>query len=208
MTATSPALDTLDTLDDAARSLLFSEARTANTFSDTPVTDTELRGIWDLARWSPSLANSQPLRVLYVRTQEGREHLVTHMSEGNQAKTLTAPAVAVLAYDADFHEHFPTVFPARGEMYRENFAGMPGDVREGLAKYSAAIQTGVFLLAVRAHGLAAGPMGGFDGPAIDADFFAGTSWRTHLVVNIGHPGVDPWFDRLPRIHEDDALSWA
>ena len=208
MTATSPALDTLDTLDDAARSLLFSEARTANTFSDTPVTDTELRGIWDLARWSPSLANSQPLRVLYVRTQEGRERLVTHMSEGNQAKTLTAPAVAVLAYDADFHEHFPTVFPARGEMYRENFAGMPGDVREGLAKYSAAIQTGVFLLAVRAHGLAAGPMGGFDGPAIDADFFAGTSWRTHLVVNIGHPGVDPWFDRLPRIHEDDALSWA
>ncbi|HET6151824.1 MAG TPA: malonic semialdehyde reductase [Marmoricola sp.] len=199
---------TLDTLDDSARSLLFTEARTANTFSDAPVTDDDLRGIWDLARWSPSMANSQPLRVLFVRTPEGRERLVPHMAEGNQAKTSTAPAVAVLAYDAEFHEHFPTVFPERGQMYRDNFAGMPGEALEGIAKYNAGIQTGVFLLAVRAHGLAAGPMGGFDGPGIDAEFFAGTTWRTHLVVNIGHPGVDPWFDRLPRIHEDDALSWA
>ncbi|HEX4191326.1 MAG TPA: malonic semialdehyde reductase [Marmoricola sp.] len=199
---------TLDTLDDSARSLLFTEARTANTFSDAPVTDDELRGIWDLAQWSPSMANSQPLRVLFVRTDEGRERLVPLMSEGNQAKTGTAPAVAVLAYDTDFHEHFPTTFPERGAMYRDNFAGMPAEVRDGIAKHSAAIQTGVFLLAVRAHGLAAGPMGGFDGPGIDAEFFAGTTWRTHLVVNIGHPGVDPWFDRLPRINQDDALAWA
>src|SRR3978361_2268784 len=134
MTATSPPLAALDTLDDAARSLLFTEARTANTFSDIPVSDDELRGIWDLARWSPSLANSQPLRVLFVRTQEGRERLVTHMSEGNQAKTLTAPAVAVLAYDAEVHQHFPTVFPQRGEMYRDNFSGMPGEALEGIAK--------------------------------------------------------------------------
>jgi len=66
----------------------------------------------------------------------------------------------------------------------------------------------VFLLAVRAHGLAAGPMGGFDGPGIDAELFAGTTLKTHLVVNIGHPGVAPWFDRLPRIDEDVALAWA
>jgi 3-hydroxypropanoate dehydrogenase len=207
MTMTTTVTE-LDVLDDAARSLLFTEARTANSFSDIPVTDEELRGIWNLARWSPSMANSQPLRVLFVRTQEGRERLVAHMSEGNQAKTLTAPAVAVLAYDAEFHEHFPTVFPERGQMYRDNFAGMPAEALEGLAKYSAAIQTGVFLLAVRAHGLAAGPMAGFDGPAVDAEFFAGTTWKTHLVVNIGHPGTDPWFDRLPRIDEDEALSWA
>ena len=208
MTVAPTIPTTLGVLDESARGLLFTEARTANTFSDTPVTDDELRSIWDLARWSPSMANSQPLRVLFVRTPEARERLVPHMAEGNQAKTLSAPAVAVLAYDADFHEHFPTVFPARGEMYRTNFAGMPGEVREGLAKYNAGIQTGVFLLAARAHGLAAGPMGGFDGPGIDAEFFAGTTWRTHLVVNLGHPGVDPWFDRLPRIPEDDALSWA
>jgi 3-hydroxypropanoate dehydrogenase len=198
----------LETLDDAGRALLFTEARSANSFADVPVTDEELTSIWNLARWSPSMANSQPLRVLFVRTPEARQRLGAHMAEGNRAKTVSAPAVAVLAYDAEFHEHFPVVFPARGEMYRANFSGMPGEALEGMAKYSAAIQTGVFLLAVRAHGLAAGPMGGIDGPGIDAEFFAGTTWKTHLVVNIGHPGVDPWFDRLPRLDEDTALAWA
>lgn len=203
---TSPVA--LEALHDDARALLFTEARTANSFSNEPVTDDELAGIWDLARWSPSMANSQPLRVLFVRTDEGRDRLVPLMAEGNQEKTRTAPAVAVLAYDASFHDHFPTVFPARGEMMRDNFAGMPAEAIEGMAKYSAAIQTGVFLLAVRAHGLAAGPMAGFDGPGIDAEFFAGTTWKTHLVVNIGHPGESPWFDRLPRLDRDTAVAWA
>jgi 3-hydroxypropanoate dehydrogenase len=207
MTATAELIS-LDTLDDAGRALLFTEARSANSFADVPVTDEELTDIWNLARWSPSMANSQPLRVLYVRTQEARERLGAHMSEGNRAKTISAPAVAVLAYDAAFHEHFPTVFPERGQMYRDNFSGMPGETVEAIAKYNAALQSGVFLLAVRARGLAAGPMGGFDGPGIDAEFFAGTTWKTHLVVNIGHPGESPWFDRLPRLDENTALAWA
>jgi 3-hydroxypropanoate dehydrogenase len=207
MTATADTIS-LDTLDGTGRALLFTEARTANSFSDVPVTDEELAGIWDLARWSPSMANSQPLRVLFVRTPEGRARLGRHMAEGNRDKTVSAPAVAVLAYDAEFHQHFPTVFPARGDLYVERFSGMPGEALEGIAKYSAAIQTGVFLLAVRAHGLAAGPMAGFDGPGIDAEFFPGSTWKTHLVVNIGHPGVAPWFDRLPRLGRDTAVAWA
>ena len=112
-----------------------------------------------------------------------------------------------MAYDLDFHEHMPTVFPARGEQMRENLGGQP-QLREGMARQSASLQTGVFLLAVRAAGLAAGPMGGFDAAGIDAEFFAGTSWRSHLVVNIGHPGVDPWFPRLPRLEHEQALAWA
>lgn len=207
MTTTAEPV-TLDALDDTGRTLLFTGARTANSFADTPVTDQELAGIWELAHWSPSMANSQPLRVLFVRTAEGRERLGAHMAEGNRDKTVSAPAIAVLAYDAEFHEHFPTVFPDRGEMYRERFSGLPGDALEGIAKYSAAIQAGVFLLAVRAHGLAAGPMAGFDGPGIDAEFFAGTTWKTHLVVNIGHPGAAPWFDRLPRLDTSTAVAWA
>jgi len=198
----------LRTLDDDGRAVLFTDARTANSFADVPVSDEELAGIWDLARWSPSMANSQPLRVLYVRTPEGRERLVSHMAEGNQAKTRSAPAVAVLAYDTDFHDHFTTTFPDRAEMFIGNFSGMPVEARSDVAKYSAAIQTGVFLLAVRAFGLAAGPMAGFDGPAIDEDFFAGTTWKTHLVVNIGHPGESPWFDRLPRLDTETAVTWA
>ncbi|MEV6118769.1 malonic semialdehyde reductase [Streptomyces sp. NPDC052109] len=197
----------LDVLDDGGRKLLFTEARTANSFADVAVTDDELAVIWEHARWSPSAANSQPLRVLFVRTGEGKERLVRHLDEGNRAKTLQAPAVAVLAYDVDFHEQMPTVFPARGEMLRAAFADQ-GEKREVLASYNSALQTGVFLLAVRAAGLAAGPMAGFDRAGVDEEFFAGGSWRSHLVVNIGHPGAEPWFPRLPRVPVGDAVAWA
>lgn len=206
MTVTAEALR-LPVLDEEGRALLFTEARTANSFADVPVSDEELRGIWELAHWSPSMANSQPLRVVFVRTPEGKERLAAHASGNNADKITMAPAVAILAYDGDFHEHMPTVFPARGEAMREQFSGS-AEVRDTVAGYSAALQTGVFLLAVRAHGLAAGPMGGFDHDGVDADFLAGTTWKSHLLVNIGHPGVDPWFPRLPRLDLDTAVAWA
>jgi 3-hydroxypropanoate dehydrogenase len=145
--------------------------------------------------------------VLFVRTDEGKERLVRHLDEGNRAKTLSAPAVAILAYDVDFHEQMPTVFPARGDMLRAAFADQT-EKRASLAAYNSALQTGVFLLAVRAAGLAAGPMAGFDPAGVDEEFFAGISWRSHLVVNIGHPGADPWFPRLPRVPVEDAVSYA
>lgn len=207
MSMTDREPQALDVLDDAGRKVLFTEARTANTFAEVAVADDELAMIWELARWSPSAANGQPLRALFVRTREGKERLVRHLDEGNRAKTLSAPAVAVLAYDVDFHEHMPTVFPARGDMLRAAFAGQM-ETRETIAAYNSALQTGVFLLAVRAAGFAAGPMAGFDKAGVDGEFFAATSWRSHLVVSIGHPGADPWFPRLPRVPVEDALAWA
>jgi 3-hydroxypropanoate dehydrogenase len=199
----------LETVEGTARELLFTEARTSNSFSDQPVTDAELSGIWELTRFAPTMANSQPLRVLFVRTDEGKARLLPHVAEGsNRDKAAAAPVVAVLAYDADFHEQFKVTFPDRAEMFMQNFGAMPAEAREPISKYSAALASGVFFLAVRAHGLAAGPMGGFDAAGIDAEFFAGTPWRSHLVVNIGHPGVDPWFPRLPRVAVEDAVAWA
>ncbi len=196
----------LATLDEAGRALIFTDARTANTFSSAPVSDAELEEIWELAKWAPTAANTQPLRVLYVRTEEGRARLLGHMAEGNRAKTASAPVVAVLAVDTDFHEHLPTVFPMRPQM-REHFAADHAG-RETMARFNGSLQAGYFLLAVRALGLAAGPMGGFDAEGMDADFFPDGRFRSLLVVNIGHPGEDPWFDRLPRLGHDDVLDWA
>ena len=200
---------TPETLDDTSRALLFTEARTANSFTDEPVSDDELHGIWELTRFAPTMANSQPLRVLFVRTPEGKARLLPHVAEGsNRDKAAAAPVVAVLAYDADFHQQFPVTFPDRAEVFLESFGAMPSEAREPISKYSAALATGQFFLAVRAHGLAAGPMGGFDPAGIDEEFFAGTPWRSHLVVNLGHPGEDAWFPRLPRVDVHDALRWA
>ena len=193
-------------LDDASRALLFTEARTANTFAPTPVSDAELSDIWELAKWGPSAANTQPLRVLFVRTPEGKARLVPLMNEGNQAKTLAAPVTAILALDSDFHEHIPTVLPFRPEM--RDVLAANDEMRDKMGRFNAVLQAGYFIVSVRAHGLAAGPMAGFDAAGIDAEFFPEGRLKSLLVVNIGYPGEDAWFERLPRLQHPDVISWA
>jgi 3-hydroxypropanoate dehydrogenase len=196
----------LGTLDGEARAVLFTQARTANTFAPTPVSDDELSSIWDLAKWGPTSANTQPLRVLYVRPGEARDRLVKHMSDGNKAKTESAPAVAVLAIDTRYHEHIPAIFPHRPEM--KDALEANEDRRLAGGNLNAALQAGYFILSVRAHGLAAGPMTGFDADGLDAEFFPDGRWHAIMVVNIGHPGEDPWFGRLPRLDHEDVIRWA
>jgi 3-hydroxypropanoate dehydrogenase len=192
-------------LDAAGRALLFTEARSANKFTDTPVTDEQLREIYELFRYAPTQANTNPLRILFVQSPEGRARLVPHMSDGNKEKTATAPAVAVLAADLDFHEFIPQLFPARAHA-RERFAGDP-ELREVHARFNGALQIGYFTLAVRAVGLAAGPMAGFSNEGVDAEFFADSTWRSLLVLNIGEPAEGAWFpERLPRLDFEQAVK--
>ncbi|MET3804507.1 3-hydroxypropanoate dehydrogenase [Nakamurella sp. UYEF19] len=195
----------LGALDDAGVSALFTDARTANSFDRTPVTDAQLEKIWDLTKWAPTAANFQPLRVLFVRG-EARARLAVHMADGNKEKTAAAPAVAVLALDSRFHEHIPTVMPFKPELkdvFEANEAA-----RLGTAEFNSALQAGYFVLAIRALGLAAGPMKGFDPAGIDAEFFPDGRWRSILVVNIGHPADDAYHPRQPRLDHDDVIAWA
>jgi 3-hydroxypropanoate dehydrogenase len=195
----------LGRLDDHGRSLLFTHARTANTFSSQPVTDGELDAIWELTKWAPTSANMQPLRVAFVRTEAGKQRLLPHVFEGNLAKTTAAPVSAVLALDSRFHEHIPTVFPLKPEL--KDVLEANDEMRVGSGDFNTALQAGYFILGVRALGLAAGPLAGFDKAGVDAEFFPDGRWRSVLVVNIGHPGADPWYDRLPRLDHAEALQW-
>jgi 3-hydroxypropanoate dehydrogenase len=188
-----------------AQDLLFREARTANTFTDEPVTDEQIAAIYDLIKHAPTAMNMQPLRIVLVRQGEARERLLKHMADGNRDKTANAPLVAILAADTDFHEHLPRTFPPFPGA-KDAFADETA--REEAARFNATLQAGYFFLGVRAAGLAAGPMGGFDAAAVDADFFAGTALRSLVVVNIGRPGDNAWFDRLPRLEQDEVLLEA
>jgi 3-hydroxypropanoate dehydrogenase len=194
-------------LDDAALATLFTDAHTINSFAPTPVPDEQLARIWELARWAPTALNLQPLRVLYVQSPEARERLGRHLDERNRDKTLTAPAVAVLAVDHDFHEAAPRVVPVKPGL-REHLAG--NDEQRGhLGRFNATLQAGYFILAVRALGLGAGPMAGFDAAGLDAEFFPAGDRSSILVVNIGYPaGEGSWHPRLPRLDHDEVLDWA
>ncbi len=192
-------------LDPAAQDLLFREARTANTFTDQPVTDEQIAAIYDLVKYGPTAMNAQPLRVVLVRHGETREKLLKHMGGSNRDKTANAPLVAILAADTDFHEHLDRTFP-HFPGAKDTFTDAAG--REQMARFNATLQVGYFLLGVRAAGLAAGPMAGFDAAAVDEDFFAGTALKSLLVVNLGHPGENAWFDRLPRLEHDEVVLEA
>ncbi|MBK1788064.1 malonic semialdehyde reductase [Prauserella cavernicola] len=185
--------------------LLFREARTANSFSPEPVTDEQLEAIYDLVKWAPTSMNIQPLRALVVRTDEGKQRLLPHLAEGNRAKTEGAPATVVLAADTEFHENLPKIFPPRPDA-KDLFSD--DAQRERTAKFNALLQVGYFILGVRAAGLAAGPMTGFDAAGVDAEFFAGKPWKSLVVVNVGKPGENPWFDRLPRLDYDEVVTAA
>lgn len=189
-------------IDQAAADLLFREARTANTFTDEPVTDEQVAAIYELAKFGPTAMNAQPLRVTLLRSPEARARLLPLMSPGNRAKTAGAPLVAILSYDLDFHDKLPQVFP-HAPAARNGFAGDSAK-RAAFAQTNAALQAGYFIMAVRAVGLAAGPMGGYDAAGINAQFLAGTQ-RVLMVLNLGKPGPDAWQQRLPRLAYDEAV---
>jgi 3-hydroxypropanoate dehydrogenase len=203
MTSTASLADALH-ISQEVQDLLFREARTANSFSDEPVSDEQLQAIYDLIKWAPTSMNTQPLRALVVRTPEGKERLLPHLSEGNRAKTASAPVTVVLAADTDFHENLPKTFPHKPDG-KELFAG-DESFRAGFARLNSLLQVGYFIVGVRAAGLAAGPMTGFANDGVDSEFFAGSTWKSLVVVNVGKPGDSPWFDRLPRLDYDEVVA--
>ncbi|MFB4295983.1 malonic semialdehyde reductase [Actinomadura sp. NTSP31] len=199
---TTIAPEGLLAIDEATQDLLFREARTANAFSAEPVTDEQLRAIYDLVKWAPTAMNAQPLRLVAVRGAEARERLVPLMAEGNRAKTASAPLTLIVAADEDFHEHLPVTFPHK-EGAREALHDSPG--RPAMARFNASIQLGYLILGIRAAGLAAGPMAGFDAAAVEKEFLGG-SQRAIAVVNAGKPGPDAWFPRNPRLDFEQAVK--
>ncbi|MET4059503.1 3-hydroxypropanoate dehydrogenase [Arthrobacter sp. UYP6] len=188
----------------APPSTLFTEARTANTFTDEEVTDEQMRAIYELTKFGPTSMNIQPMRITWVKSVEAREKLVGYMAEGNQAKTAAAPMVAVLSFDTEWHEQFPVFFPHAAE--RKAMFDGNDELRSVMGNNNGHMQAAYFIMAVRAVGLTAGPMGAFDAAGIDAALHAGQNRQTFMVVNIGKPGENAWFPRLPRLDYEFATA--
>ena len=189
-------------LDPAAQDLLFREAHTAHAFTDEPVTDAEVAAVLDLVQWAPTSMNSGPLRVVLARSADARATLISHLFEPNRAKSNSAPLQVILAADTDFHLTLPRLVPAATNP-QDRF---PDPVaRAAFARSQAWMQVAYFLLGVRALGLAAGPMTGFDAAAVDRDLLAGTTLQSLAVVNIGHPAEGAFRPRAPRLDVSEVI---
>lgn len=182
---------------------LFTQARTHNGWLPIDVPDALLRQAVDIARWGPTSANCSPLRIVFVRSPAAKALLAPAMASGNLDKTLAAPATAILGYDLDFIEHLPRLYPAADA--RSWFAGEDALIEE-TAFRNGSLQAAYFLIALRALGLDAGPMSGFDRALIEATFFAGTRVKANFLINIGYGDPDRLYPRGPRLCFDDMAT--
>jgi 3-hydroxypropanoate dehydrogenase len=181
---------------------LFLEARTHNRWLNTPVDDAQLHELYALAKLAPTSANSQPMRIVFVKSREAKERLRPALAPQNVEKTMTAPVTAIVAHDLAFYEKLPKLLPhvdARGW-----FASRPAEAIERAAFQGSSMQGAYLILAARALGLDAGPLGGFDAAQVDAAFFPNSSWRSNFLLNLGYGDRAGLFPRSPRLDFDEA----
>ena len=192
-------------LADEALDRLFREARTHNGWQDRPVPRQLLEQAVDLAKMGPTAVNSSPARILFVETEEAKARLKPALSPGNVDKTLAAPVTAIMAHDVAFYDHLPRLFPHMD--LRPMFAGNEAAAVQ-TARENATLQAAYFILALRALGLDTGPMGGFDKDKVDAEFFAGTSIKSNMLINIGYGDAAKLFPRSPRLTFEEIARFA
>lgn len=175
---------------------MFNLGRTHSHWLDRPVDPALLQQAWDLAILGPSSANSQPLRVAFVSSAEAKAKLCPALAPGNVDKTMAAPVCAIIAWDLEFYEALPRLFPQTDA--RAWFAGNDALISATVMRNSS-LQAGYFILALRALGLDCGPMSGFDAALVDQAFFAGTTWRANFLLNIGYGDETKLHPRNPRL---------
>ena len=181
---------------------LFGVARTRNGWTDRPVSDAQIRELYDLLKLGPTSANSCPGRFVWVRTPEGKARLAALASQTNRPKILAAPLTVIIGFDLGFAEQLPKLFPARGQKMKELF--QDADLAQTTAFRNGSLQGGYLILAARALGLDTGPMSGFDNKAVDAEFFAGTTIKSNFLCSIGYGSDENLFPRNPRLTFEEA----
>jgi 3-hydroxypropanoate dehydrogenase len=186
-----------EALDAAALKQLFLDARTFNKFQPRPVDDATLHALVDLMKWGPTSMNTQPGRIVFVRSTAAKDKLKGTLSGGNVDKTMAAPVTAIMAYDTEFHEHLPAQFPAMPGA-RDMFHGNTALI-EATAFRNSSLQGAYLIVAARALGLDAGPMSGFDNAAVDAAFFPEGKWKSNFLVNLGYGDASGTWPRGPRL---------
>lgn len=191
---------------EAALQQLFLSARTYNAWLPKPVSEAQLRELYDLAKMGPTSANCSPMRVVFVQSPEAKAKLEPFLMEGNRAKTMAAPVTAIIAQDHEFYEKLPKLFPHADA--RSWFVGNQPFI-DSAAFRNATLQGAYVLMAARALGLDTGAMSGFDNAGVDAAFFAGTPVKSNFLINIGYGDASrDLYPRSPRLAFEEACTIA
>ena len=189
-------------LDDLALDRLFRTARTRNAWTDRPVTEQQVRELYDLLKFGPTSSNCCPARFVWIRSADGKQKLAALASPGNAPKILAAPVTVIVGYDLDFAEQMPKLFPARGKQMQEYFSDPL--VAKTTAFRNSSLQGAYLIIAARALGLDCGPMSGFNNDAVDSEFFGGSRIKSNFICSIGYGSDQNLFPRNPRLSFEES----
>lgn len=189
-------------LSDNDLDLIFRTARTYNGYLDKPVTEVQIRAIYDLLKMGPTSANCQPARFVFCNSQSAKDRLADCAGGNNPEKIRKAPAAVVIGMDMEFYDKLPQLFPHAPDA--KNW--FKGPIAEATAFRNSTLQGAYFIIAARAIGLDTGPMSGFDNAKVDAAFFAGTSIKSNFISTFGYGDASTILPRLPRLSFDEAAQ--
>ena len=183
---------------------LFTEARTHNAWQKKDVSDSLLHELIDLMKMGPTSANCLPARLIFLKSEAGKNRIAPFLSEQNRAKSMSAPVCAIIGHDLQFYEHLPRLFP-HNQTARTWFEGKP-EVIQATVMRNGSLQGAYLMLAARALGLDCGPMSGFDNAGVDKEFFPDGRVKSNFVCNIGYGDPAALFARSPRFSFDEIAK--
>ncbi len=188
---------------DQALDVLLRDARSYSDYRPEPVSGETLRALYDLMKWGPTTANSQPQRVVFIRSEEAKQRLRPALSSSNVKKTMSAPVVALLAYDIRFYEHLPRLYS--NPQARSWYETTPEAIRT-TALRNASLQGAYLIIAARALGLDCGPMSGFNNDKVDAEFFPDGRYKSNFLCCLGYGDPANLEPRLYRFGFDEVCE--
>lgn len=191
------------TLDDNALAQLFTEAHTHASWQDKAIPEVLIKQLYDMVKLCPTSANCSPARFVFVTSQEGKQKLKPSLSSGNVEKTMTAPCTVIVAYDEEFYEELPILFPYADA--KSWFTSSPKAAYE-TAMRNSSLQGAYLISASRALGLDTGAMSGFDANLLNETFFCENKWKVNFLINLGYGDGEKSHKRLPRLTFEQACK--
>ncbi|MEM6649732.1 MAG: malonic semialdehyde reductase [Pseudomonadota bacterium] len=183
----------------------FEKGRSFSHWQAKPVSETLLHDLYEMLKWGPTSANCCPLRILFVQSEAEKAKLVECVSDGNKEKVESAPVTAILAFDPEFYEKLPFLYPHTDA--KSWFAGEENEeAAQETAFRNSSLQAAYFMIAARAVGLDCGPMSGFDKEALEAAFLKEKGFKVNMICSLGYGRTEELHPRSPRLSFDEAAE--
>jgi 3-hydroxypropanoate dehydrogenase len=183
---------------------LFMAARTHTKWLPRDVPDSLLRELVDVMKMAPTSANCSPARLVFIKSAAAKNMLKPHLAQTNLLQTMAAPVTVVVGHDRRFYDHLPKLYPYAANA--KSWFTSSEELADATAFRNGTLQGAYLMLAARALGLDIGAMSGFNNAGVDSAFFAGTTFKSNFLINLGYGDPVGILPRSPRFAFDDMAQ--